>query len=426
MIKSTRLSRKEKEESIKAQVWNQYDIDETLAKFSIDEPFYSHISSVVNKRKSEKIGTAGVTVENGEFILYYNEEFFNGLDWRQKQGLLIHEFLHLIFNHVTSRSKYDTKGKPNKYWYFACDFAINSLIEERRLPPGGLIPGQWSDIPIHLEHLYTQEYLEAHKIVQKTVRSWDKGESSEWYYNEILKEKEAFDIIIGDDYGFDDHDGWESVSSGEQEIVSEKIRNVMEDGIELCERCKKWGSVPSDLQQKIRNIVEGQVDWETLLRNFIGNNLTVHKNSTIKRINRRYPYVHPGKRRQRTARIVICVDQSGSVDKKSLSKFFGEMDNLAEFTEFTVVPFDSRVVEKGIFVWKKNQRLDPERVAGGGTDFDVPTTWVNNHFSEFDAAIFMTDGYCFRPRDCLISRAWVICKGGELQFDTNELVINMK
>lgn len=423
----TRAERKQKEAAIKAEKMNNFDLDETLSRFIMDEPFYAHISSNTDKIKTDKLDTAGVTVEDGNFVMYYNEDFFKELNWMQKQGLLIHEFLHLIFNHVTSRIKHDKNGKIDKAWFLAADFAINSLIQENRLPPGGLMPGKWNEITNR--KLFDKEYLKSYDRVKDAVRRWPKGESSDWYFNEINKDREAFDLVMeepNNEYGLvDDHTGWEDLSSEEKEILTDKIQSVMGDAVDICQKNNKWGSVPMDLQQAIRKILEGNIDWTTLLRNFVGNSLTVHRNSTIKKINRRYPYIHPGKRRHRTARIVVCVDQSGSVSKKELQKFFGEMDSLAEFTEFVVVPFDARVVTSGIFTWERGQRLDPKRVACGGTNFDIPTEWVNDRFSEYDAAIFMTDGGCSKPRDCKIPRAWILCKGSEMNFKTNEIVIKM-
>ncbi len=417
--------RKAKEESIRAEIWNNFDFDQTLAKFAIDEPFYSHICSNINKYATDKLDTAGVTLENENFVLYYNEDFFNSLNWLQRQGLLIHEFMHIVFGHVTSRAKYEKNGKPDKAWLHACDYAINSLIPENKLPPGGLIPGKMADIPLDKKHLYSQEYLEAYDRFKLKVREWPKGKSSEWYYKEIIKDRKDFDVIAGGMDSFDNHEGWSEVSSEEAEILKDKIQKLAEDAVDICEKNNKWGSISAKLKKELRNIAKGTISWVDLLRMFVGNNLVVHKTSSIKKINKRYPYIHPGKKRHRIARVVVCIDQSGSVDNKSLAKFFGELENLSEMTEFVVVPFDSKVIKEKIFTWKKGEKLAATRVASGGTNFDVPTKWVNQKFSEFDAALFMTDGYCSKPIDCKIPRAWIICKKGKLLFDTNEIVIKM-
>ena len=168
----------QKKTSPKEERWNKFDINQTLSKFVIDEPFYSQISSVTNKIKSDKINTAGVCVgDGGEYILYYNEEYFNSLNWRHKQGLLIHEFLHLIFHHTTSRFKFKENKELEKLWFFACDFAVNSLIEEVRLPHGALIPGVWPDMPENIVKTLSKKYgsLEFNELFKPAIKYAQNG-----------------------------------------------------------------------------------------------------------------------------------------------------------------------------------------------------------------------------------------------------------
>ena len=418
---------KDKDKKIKEERWNSYDIDKTLAKFNIDEPFYGHISSNINKYQTKDLDTAGVSVRNGKMVLYYNEEFFQSLNWKERQGLLIHEFLHLIFNHATSRAKKNKNGNQDKAWLYACDFAVNSLIDESRLPPGGLIPGRWEDIPPEHRHLYSPETLRSMEEFRDMVRSWPKGMSAEWYYEQIDKNRDCFDCLLkGNAISLtDDHEGWEELPSEEKEIAENAINKILEEAGESCNRSKHWGSASSQVQEIINQIIKNSVDWVSFLRLFVGNNLTQHATSTIKKINRRYPYIHPGKKRDRIARVAVCIDQSGSVTDSDLEMFFGELSHLADHTEFTVIPFDANVIEDEIFVWDKGQKMNPRRVAHGGTNFNVPSKWINENSVKFDAAIFMTDGYCSKPIDTKIPRCWVICPSGKLLFETNELKIKM-
>jgi predicted metal-dependent peptidase len=420
---------KKKDEDIKGERWNKYDFEKTLSKFSIDEPFYGNISANINKFKTEELETAGVSVQNGKMILYYNEEFFNNLTWQERQGLLIHEFLHIIFNHTTSRAKI-SNGKLDRAWNFATDFAINSLIDEKRLPPGGLIPGKWTEIPEEYKHFYSEKTLNEINQFRDFVISLPKAESADWYYEQINKNRDVFESLLnGNIIGTaDNHDGWssEGTSSEEKEFIENNIRRIIQDSAEMCNRSNHWGSVSNEMQLKIFESIKATVDWKDLLKNFIGNSCTIEYSSTLKRINKRYPYIHPGRKRKRMARIAICIDQSGSVEDESLAMFFSELGNLSEHTEFIVIPFDSKVIEDKIFTWNKGEKLIPDRVARGGTNFNVPTTWINENYSKFDAAIFMTDGFCSKPSFCKVPRCWVICPSGSLNFETDEITIKME
>ena len=102
-----------------------------------------------------------------------------------------------------------------------------------------------------------------------------------------------------------------------------------------------------------------------------------NKRSTVRKINKRYPYQHPGKKASRTAKIAIAIDQSGSVSDSMLAAFFAELNSLAKLAEFTVIPFDTRVDPELNWVWKKGQTRKRERTMCGGTCFDAPTKFVN-------------------------------------------------
>jgi len=165
------------------------------------------------------------------------------------------------------------------------------------------------------------------------------------------------------------------------------------------------------------------VCWRKVLRYFIKTSQRANKRSTIKRINRRYAYVHPGKKIQRQAKIAIAIDQSGSVDNQMLSMFFAELNNLAKLAEFTVIPFDSDVDESLVYVWKKGESRRRERVLSGGTDFNAPTDYVNSH--NFDGVIILTDMEAPKPKNCKAQRMWMTDAQGKTKahFQTREKVI---
>ena len=141
-------------------------------------------------------------------------------------------------------------------------------------------------------------------------------------------------------------------------------------------------------------------------------------------MNRRYAYVHPGKKVQRQAKIAIAIDQSGSVSDDMLSAFFAELNSLAKLATFTVVPFDTTVDEKLVYEWKKGQSHKAERVMCGGTCFDAPTEYVNKR-GDFDGVIILTDMEAPKPKRCKAQRLWLTDERGARQpyFKTNERVI---
>ena len=184
-----------------------------------------------------------------------------------------------------------------------------------------------------------------------------------------------------------------------------------------------WGTVSQSVRQDIIDRLSAKVDWKKVLRYFIKTSQKANRSSTIKKINRRYAYVHPGKKVNRVAKIAISIDQSGSVDDNMLALFFAELNKLAKLAEFTVIPFDSAVGEDKVYVWKKGENRKRERVMYGGTDFDAPTAYVNER--QFDGHIILTDMCAPKPKASKCQRMWMTTPyyAKHPYFQTNERVI---
>jgi len=165
------------------------------------------------------------------------------------------------------------------------------------------------------------------------------------------------------------------------------------------------------------------VDWKKVLRYFVKTSQKANKSTSIKRINRRYPYIHPGRKTSRQAKIAISIDQSGSVSDDMLAQFFSELNTLSELAEFTVIPFDCTVAENKIFVWKKGEKRVWERVRYGGTDFNPPTDYVNQQ--GFDGHILLTDLCAPKPKPSKCQRMWLTTEyyAKHPYFQTNERVL---
>ena len=408
-----------------------FDLKLHAYRLLIEEPFFAALSRKIEKKENYGIPTAGVRVnpESGHFEMAYNPDFFEGLPDNQKAGVLKHEFYHLIFDHVTTRKP---EGVPHQKWNIAADLAINShLVGE--LPEQCCMPGEgpFAELPL--------------------------GQSAEWYLANLPEDDESEGQQgdgeggegepsdgDGDDSGgqdnnndngngpssskpgnFDDHSGWDEAASSEaNQMAKERLKNAIKEAAqEASQSAKGWGSVSGEVRKEIMKRLETKVDWRKVLRYFIKTSQRANRSSTIKRINRRYAYIHPGKKVRRQAKIAIAIDQSGSVSDEMLAAFFAELNNLAKLAEFTVVPFDTQVDESKVYIWKKGKSQKPERVLCGGTCFDAPTDWANNN--SVDGLIILTDMEAPKPKACKAQRMWLTDARGASRpyFQTNERVI---
>jgi predicted metal-dependent peptidase len=406
-----------------------FDLNKHMARLLMREPFFAGLSRRIDKRASNEVPTAGVRVNpvTAQFELLYNPEFFASLSDTHKLGVLKHEFYHLIFEHVTNRKPADGLKQIDN---IAMDLAINSHIANE-LPneanPGPIIvvdksgkgepmkaciPGEgklFADLPTHKSYEW---YLEALKKMAEEQEQEGDGEGGE-----------GGGDPFGDTDSFDSHEGFGEADGTTQEIAKERLKETLKKAAEEAQKARNWGTVSSAMRKDIMERIASKVDWRKVLRYFVKTSQRSDKRSTPRRLNKRYPRVHPGKRVRRHAKIAISIDQSGSVDDQMLAAFFSELNKLAEIAEFTVVPFDTVVAEDKVYVWKKGKTKKTERVACGGTCFDAPTKYVNDR--NFDGHIILTDLCAPKPIRSQCQRMWMTTKANADRpyFQTQERII---
>ena len=405
-----------------------FNLNDHIFRLLQREPFFAALSRRIEKKEFKGIPTAGVRVNphTGYFEMMYNPDFFEGLNDAQRSGVLIHEFYHLVFEHITGRLPDELAGVFSlegnipkdkaelfKLWNIATDLSINCMIGKDKLPDMCCFPGHgpFEDLP--------------------------DGQTGEWYF-ERLKEKMEEQKQKGDgDDGegggfnpdeagqFDDHSNWggESCDEATKEIAKERLKEAMKDAANEAAKSNSWGSVSSSMRKEIMDRISTKVDWRKVLRWFVKCSQRSNKRSTPRRLNKRYAYVHPGRKVERVANIAISIDQSGSVSDEMLAAFYSELNKLADVATFTVIPFDTKVAEDKVYVWKKGEKRKKERVLYGGTCFNAPTEFVNQ--GKYDGHICLTDMCAPKPKPSKCPRMWMTDSrnGRNPYFQTNERIV---
>lgn len=407
-----------------------FNLDRHLISFLQDAPFFAELSRHIRKTPTDSMPTAAVAFDPkfDDITLFWNPEFFRGMTDQEIRGVLTHEFYHLVFRHLTERRK-----TPAKMWNVATDLAINSIISghsNMTLPEGCLMPGVFPKAPEGRE--WTKEEKDAMPIAQ-LIANFPKDQSSEWYFDK-LKEKVEEEKKKGNGSGmgemdsFDDHSAWDDIPEEMKDMVAGKVQSAVEKAVKHADsQANGWGNIPAELRDAIRKSVTNIVDWRSVLRQFIGNIARGERTTTIKRINKRYPYIHPGAKRGYVAKLLIAIDQSGSVDDGQLALFFSELSSLTKKVSVTVLPFDCAADLRDAFEWKKGSKVEAKRVRGGGTDFNAPTKVANDpkNRGRWDGMLILTDGECSKPAPSRIKRGWVVSPGRKLEFATEEMTITL-
>lgn len=443
-----------------------YDFDINSVGWLQISPFMSEFTRWIRKRCATKSGAHEVSTaaacynsKTEEVEIIFNPRFMASVAEKQSSpghidpygaGINEHEHFHLMFQHVTSRRR-----EPHGLWNVATDLAINSMISRcdtlSRLSYKLLVPGVLDESPV--DPTLPKEVQEAYAALAEIISKLPHEQASEWYFNKLKLETEKKGYSWGKNglkipgapkpgqgdgegdegwvlWGSDQHEGWDDVPEEIRDIVEGKIKHALRKACEKGDSTPNgWGNIPSELREEIRAMAFGSVDWQQVLKNWTGMRQAGGRCRSIKRIDRKYPLIHPGVKRARNPNILIAVDQSGSVDDHQLARIYGALDGCSKKCTFDLLPFDHTVAVEDLKTWKRNTRPTMQRVRGGGTSFDAVVEFVNKQENRgrWDGVIIATDGECSRPAASRVKLAWLITPGHKLMFDAyeGEMVIQM-
>lgn len=399
-------------------------------------------------------------VELDDFEMVWNPEFFASLvvDYGPEEGskmihfVFAHELYHFILKHVTVRRRTPAFG-----WNIATDAANNSLLvaSDMKMPEFCIYPSRlWKEPKIinslrtgKMQRFLTPEEKAMREELSELIASWPTLLSSEWYFNDLMRWAKENGHGVGErgitpyggddgeecdfsDMGVDMHDLWDEVPEETRERLTERTREVMKGAAQKADnQARGWGKIPASIQKDIRAFINNTIGWEKLLQQFFGSFTRGERVKSIKRINKKYPYEHPGHRRTYLPKLVIAIDQSGSVSDDNIALMFGVIFGLSKLIDFTIIFFDTEVDTSNIVTWKRGQRAPKlTRTRTGGTDFNAPVLWANSpeNAGKYDGMVILTDGECSEPVYSRMKKAWLIVPGRKLLFNTRDTVIQME
>ena len=409
------------------------DFEKDFLMFTFDEPFLSSISRHIIKVEDWKkptayVGIRDLSVSSKEtsyrLVMGYNPEFMSKHTTRQRQGIIMHEMMHVAMKHLTNRNTLDPQLQ--RMHNIATDLAINSIIGKSRLPPSALIPGQL---------FHDSEGKPISSEVSELIKSFEAYQSSEYYFEKLREfaEEQQKKNKNGDPFAnvstMDDHDMWDNLPADVQEEFENQIQGILEDAVNEADRTNSWGTIPTNIREEIRKSLSREIDWRSILKAFIGRVRSQDRESTIKRINKKLPYVFPGVKRTFISRFASFCDQSGSMSNEDISLLYSEIENLSKQVEIDTYNFDTEIDIESYFRLKKGMSFPVvKRTKSGGTDFNAISNFCNDPKTpHWDGVIILKDGYA--PTMNMIRGTkvlWVITPDGTKEsVRDGDLVIKM-
>lgn len=329
-------------------------LDKELSKTKIvllstkDMVFFSTVCLNLIHR-FDKVGTA---CTNGNYIKY-DPAFWGICTPGQRVGLMLHETLHVVFNHMSR-----LKDRNHKRWNVACDYVINLIIVNNyiELPPGGLLDYKYENMSADqvYELLEPEDYENApdHLIPPSTDQ-------------EAEEIKEQIDSVL----------------------IQADIQSRMAGGNNI-------DKIPGEIQFYINKLLKPRLKLGPRLRRYF--NGFARKDYSYAKINRRYhKFKFPTLHSPAMGEVAAAVDASMSVSDDEFDRIVGEVGGIIQQTKPTklsLVSFDT-AIRTETEITKLYELGRVEFRGRGGTSIAPVMEWGNKHMPK--VLVVFSDGHFY-------------------------------
>lgn len=379
-------------------IGKQLTAEERLSKAVVaimGHPRYTALAGVLmigEKTIEDDVPTA---CTNGRDVKY-GRAFVDGLTDAELRGLVLHEDEgHKLHRHLEIW-KWMYEIDPHLA-NCACDYVINiKIVDDNRqdgfaeLPEGGLVDERFRGMDS------AQVFNILRKEQDEQSQDDKDGDSQD---NESEGDGEPSSSPGGGSAGLDEHD-WEGAQSLSDEDKRELARDIDEAIRQGAMAAGKMGGTGN---RDLDELLQPQIDWREVLREFIQNTCAGNDYSTYARPNRRLMsqgIIMPSGISEQVGELVIAIDTSGSVGQRELTAFLSEVKGVCD----TVKPDKLRLLYWGSSVVGDeaydmhdldNLVKSTKPMGGGGTDVNCVTQYMTDEGIKPQACIVLTDGYLY-------------------------------
>ena len=352
----------------------------------------SGVLSIGTKTVSDEIPTA---CTNGRDELY-GRAFVDSLTDAELRFLMLHECYHKMYRHLVTWKHLHAKNPALTNQ--ACDYNINGkLVDENKDDGFAHMP---RDADGEIIGLFDERFRDADNSWMDTAAIFaalDNGDVP------VPPNRSGGSNPQGTSRaqlkGFDDHD-WE----GANELSDDEIKQLER---EVDEAIRQGSTIAGKLgnngNRNLTELMQPQVNWREVLREFVQTTCVGSDYSTWRRPNRRYigaDVYMPSGISEKIDELVIAVDTSGSISDRDVAAFLSEVQSICT----TVKPDNVRLLYWGHRV-VGDESYDIHNIdalvkstkvmGGGGTDVNCVTDYMQEHNIKPQAAVVLTDGYLF-------------------------------
>lgn len=305
----------------------------------------------------------------------YGREFIETLSDAELRGVILHENKHKVYRHLTTwRWLFD---KDARCANMSCDYVINIEVKDENpdgfatLPQGALLDNRFRNM--HAKNVFD--------ILYEEQQGGGQGGA-------------------GDGQSLDEHDweGAQEMSEAEKRDLERDIDQAIRQGALTA------GKVGADAPRGFEQLLQPQVNWRDVLREFVSATCCGKDYSTWNRPNRRYVSAGvymPSSLGETMGELVLAVDTSGSIGDADLTMFLSEVKAICD----TVRPDSIRLLYWGTNVVADEQYggvngkpleqlvQSTKPRGGGGTDVNCVCNYMRDNNIKAEAVVVLTDGY---------------------------------
>jgi predicted metal-dependent peptidase len=314
---------------------------------------------------------------------YYNKKFVEKLSVKKLEFLFGHEICHCVFDHFGRVGSRDRQLSN-----IAQDFAVNQILVDER------IGEKITEVKICYdtkyrgmawEEIYDDLYEKAEKIPM----------------DQLLKQLgDLLDEHINEDSGGGGEGDKEGKGNkpGMSKEDAQRIRDEIKEAMVQSAAAAGAGKVPAGIQRLIKDMTEPKISWRDLVRQEIQS--IIRNDYSFTRPNRKSMHsgaILPGMKEATTIDIGISIDMSGSIGMEDATVFLSEVKGIVDqYEDFKINLwcFDTAIYNHKEFTQDNSEELfEYEPEGGGGTDFEVNWTFMQENGIQPKKFIMFTDGY---------------------------------
>ena len=371
------------------------------------DPWYGHIALGLQKEFSTKVPTACAQINGMNIDLYFNEEYFNKLDDKQKVGLMQHELGHVCMFHLNNWDDFPDKEIYN----IATDMCINQYIEPDYLPPNGIRLNSFPELnlpPFKDSKFYYDELSKANK--SGTSPKLDK----------LISFMKSGGVTVAGHPLWGVGENGEPVPDGIKELVraqiEHQIKQVYEENFN-----KNPGNIPGYLRELVLALymkTPPVFDWKTVVRQFKSFCDKQVIKLTRNKPNKRFPDFDAVTLRQRR-KMLVGIDVSGSISESTLVEFYTQIGHMSKHgVEIDIAEWDFGLTRPIYRFNTRNPNSNMKGFKGGGGTSAVEVMSILNKSRDHNALIMLTDGYISGEWKKLSKPVlWIITANGTKEFN---------